>query len=237
MIRGYLRFALVRGEQVIFFKQFLHKHFLPVHVMINASPISIKMKLYTARSFVLILLILLCSCAEKTVRVPGQDVSFISPPSDWEVTKFTSTSKVPAGGFLPIKFFKASWMMKNLSTIGITGVNISGIKKEGATRRGLLKALESEVAEFRKVCGSVKYDITNETKGIFRKGIDYTGMEADIMCYFADPDNPLRAKTSLYVIESTEYLYTLQFKAVAKHYDRDIAVFEKVMASLQFPGH
>ena len=62
---------------------------------------------------VILSILLLCSCAgtghKGIVNVPGQDVSFISPQADWETTLFTSTSKVPSGGFLPIKFFRGSW--------------------------------------------------------------------------------------------------------------------------------
>ena len=194
------------------------------------------------RIFLMIFGILfLCSCAGKgqhgVVNVPGQDVSFISPPSNWEVTLFTSTSKMPAGGFLAIKFFKASWTRSNLSKIGITGANISGIKKEGATRAGLISALENEVDEFRKVCGFVNYSIKNETNGTLREGVDFTGIEADIMCGFAGSDVPLKARTKLYVLESMGYLYTLQFKAIEKFYDKDIIVFEQVLDSIKFDGH
>jgi len=138
------------------------------------------------------------------VSVPGQDVSFLRPPDDWNVTLFTSTSKVPAGGFLPIKFFKASWGKNNLSTIGITGSNISGIRTKGSTRKGLLNALDSELTEFKKVCGHISYQITNESSGELRRGIDITGMEAEIKCYLTNPNDPLKAKTIIYVLEAPE---------------------------------
>jgi hypothetical protein len=183
-------------------------------------------------------ILLLCSCAgtghKGIVNVPGQDVSFISPQSDWETTLFTSTSKVPSGGFLPIKFFRGSWSKNNLSTIGITGVNISGIKKEGATRAGLISALESEVLEFKKVCGFVSYNIKNESNGTLREGIDFTELEADIKCVLSGSDDPLKARTILYVLESMDYLYTLQFKAVEKYYDQDISAFEQILDSIIF---
>jgi len=171
------------------------------------------------------------------VNVPGQDVSFISPQSDWETTLFTSTSKVPSGGFLPIKFFRGSWSKNNLSTIGITGVNISGIKKAGATRAGLISALESEVLEFKKVCGVVSYNIKNESNGILREGIDFTELEADIKCVLSGTDDPLKARTILYVLESMDYLYTLQYKAVEKYYDQDISAFEQILDSIIFTAH
>jgi hypothetical protein len=187
---------------------------------------------------VILSILLLCSCAgtghKGIVNVPGQDVSFISPQSDWETTLFTSTSKVPSGGFLPIKFFRGSWSKNNLSTIGITGVNISGIKKEGATRAGLISALESEVLEFKKVCGFVTYNIKNESNGTLREGIDFTELEADIKCVLSGSDDPLKARTILYVLESMDYLYTLQFKAVEKYYDQDISAFEQILDSIIF---
>ena len=187
---------------------------------------------------VILSILLLCSCAgtghKGIVNVPGQDVSFISPQSDWETTLFTSTSKVPSGGFLPIKFFRGSWSKNNLSTIGITGVNISGIKKEGATRAGLISALESEVLEFKKVCGFVSYNIKNESNGTLREGIDFTELEADIKCVLSGSDDPLKARTILYVLESMDYLYTLQFKAVEKYYDQDISAFEQILDSIIF---
>jgi len=191
------------------------------------------------RFFLIILsLLFLCSCAgtghKRIVNVPGQDVSFISPQSNWESTLFTSTSKVPTGGFLPIKFFRASWSKNNLSTIGITGVNISGIKKEGATRAGLISALESEVLEFKKVCGFASYHIKNESNGTLREGIDFTELEADITCILSDSEDPLKARTVLYVLESMDYLYTLQFKAVEKYYDKDISAFEQILDSIIF---
>lgn len=187
---------------------------------------------------VILSILLLSSCAgtghKGIVNVPGQDVSFISPQSDWEITLFTSTSKVPRGGFLPIKFFRGSWSKNNLSTIGITGVNISGIKKEGATRAGLISALESEVLEFKKVCGVVSYNIKNESNGTLREGIDFTELEADIKCVLSGSDDPLKARTILYVLESMDYLYTLQFKAVEKYYDQDISAFEQILDSIIF---
>ena len=187
---------------------------------------------------VILSILLLCSCAgtghKGMVNVPGQDVSFISPQSDWETTLFTSTSKVPSGGFLPIKFFRGSWSKNNLSTIGITGVNISGIKKEGATRAGLISALESEVLEFKKVCGFVSYNIKNESNGTLREGIDFTELEADIKCVLSGSDDPLKARTILYVLESMDYLYTLQYKAVEKYYDQDISAFEQILDSIIF---
>ena len=190
---------------------------------------------------VILSILLLCSCAgtghKGMVNVPGQDVSFISPQSDWETTLFTSTSKVPSGGFLPIKFFRGSWSKNNLSTIGITGVNISGIKKEGATRAGLISALESEVLEFKKVCGLVSYNIKNESNGILREGIDFTELEADIKCVLSGTDDPLKARTILYVLESMDYLYTLQYKAVEKYYDQDISAFEQILDSIIFTAH
>ena len=194
--------------------------------------------LTTFSFFMIIFGVLLCSCAgtghQGVVNVPGQDVSFISPQSNWESTLFTSTSKVPTGGFLPIKFFRASWSKKNLSTIGITGVNISGIKKEGATRAGLISALESEVLEFKKVCGFASYHIKNESNGTLREGIDFTELEADITCILSGSEDPLKAKTVLYVLESMDYLYTLQFKAVAKYYNEDISAFEQILDSIIF---
>lgn len=182
----------------------------------------------------------LSSCAGSgnhgIINVPGQDVSFNSPPANWEVTLFTSTSKTPAGGFLPIKFFTASWTKKNLSKIGITGANISGLKREGAIRAGLGSALEKEITEFRKVCGYVTYSITNETDGTLRKGTDFTAMEAEIRCIISGSDEPLKAKTVLYVLESMDYLYTLQFKAIKAFYDKDIPVFKQVLESITFTG-
>ncbi len=186
-------------------------------------------------------ILLLCSCAgtghKGIVNVPGQDVSFISPQSGWETTLFTSTSKVPSGGFLPIKFFRGSWSKNNLSTIGITGVNISGIKKAGATRAGLISALESEILEFKKVCGFVSYNIKNESNGTLREGIDFTELEADIKCILSGSYDPLKARTILYVLESMYYLYTLQYKAVEKYYDQDISAFEQILDSINFTAH
>jgi hypothetical protein len=190
--------------------------------------------------FLHILLILgtlfLTSCGGKNVSVPGQDVSFIRPPSDWQVTLFTSTSKVPSRGFLPIKLFKASWGKNNLSTIGITGSNISGIRTKGSTRKGLLNALESEINEFKKVCGHVTHKITHETSGALRNNIDFTGLEAEIKCYLTNPDDPLKAKTVIYVLEAPEYIYTLQFKAAQEFYDKDIHVFRGLLNSITFSG-
>jgi hypothetical protein len=185
--------------------------------------------------------ILLSSCAgtghKGIVDVPGQEVSFIRPPSDWESSLFTSTSKMPTGGFLPIKFFKARWTKSNLSTIGITGANISGIKKEGATRAGSISALEKELLEFKKVCGFADYSIRNETNDTLREGIYFTGIEADIICILTGTDDPLRARTVLYVLESMDYFYTLQFKAVERFYEKDIVVFERILDSIAFTGH
>jgi hypothetical protein len=202
--------------------------------MYNIAIPASKKFMYLKLSLLFFSALLLCSCAGKTVQVPGQDVSFRRPPSDWKVTLFTSTSTTPAGGFLPIKLFKGNWTKSNLSSIGITGSNISGIKTKGSTRKGLLNALESEIKEFKKVCRYVNHHVIKEKSGSLRQGIDYTTLEASVLCYLANPDVPLKARTVIYVLESPSYLYTLQFKAPEKTYEQDFHVFTDVMNSITF---
>ena len=70
-----------------------------------------------------------------------------------------------------------------------------------------------------------------------REGIDFTAIEADIICILSDSDDTLRATTVLYVLESMDYFYTLQFKAIERYYDEDINAFEQIMDSITFAGN
>lgn len=196
------------------------------------------MNILSKKIFPLIFCAALCSCAgtktQGLVRVPGQDVSFIAPPSNWETNQFASTSQTPPGGFLPMKQFSGRWTKRNLSTIRITGFNISGITTAGETRTGMIAILDEELAEFKKVCGFVKSAITQEAQGALRNGIDYTAIEAEVECVVAEPYEPLKAKIILYVLESMGYVYTIQYKAVDQFYESDKQTFDRILKSIRF---
>ena len=69
-----------------------------------------------------------------------------------------------------------------------------------------------------------------------RQGIDFTALEASVLCYFTDPNAPRKARTIIYVLESPGYLYTLQFKAPEQSYSQDLHLFEKLLHSITFEG-
>ncbi|MCK4790820.1 MAG: TAXI family TRAP transporter solute-binding subunit [Desulfobacteraceae bacterium] len=187
-----------------------------------------------------ILFLLLCSCAgtgqQGIVNVPEQDVSFISPPSNWKRLFFTSTSQLPTGENVPVKVFIAAWKKSNFSYIGISGASIFERKKKISNRESLIYGLMKEEIEMRKVCRSVDYSITNETNGTLREGISFTAIEAEIKCTDSSSKEDVKIKTIMYALDSSNYLYTLQFKSLDNDYDKDIIVFEQILDSISFPS-
>jgi len=200
------------------------------------------------KQLILIILVipLLASCAGTgqygIVNVPEQDVSFMSPPSNWERLFFTSTSEMPTGEVLPVKIFIASWKNNNSSTIQIMGGDISETKGREAREalipgESLKYGLHMHVADLGKLYGTADYTITSETSGTMQEGNTFTAIEADIVCTSSGSEDMVKLKTVLYSLESSIYFYTLQFLAIDQFFDKDKIVFQQLLDSISFDGH
>ena len=181
-----------------------------------------------------ILHFLLSACSgtgqREIVNVPGQNVSFISPPSNWR--ELPKSQLVPPGENVPEKGYMAGWRNNNFSTIVIAGINNTESKKEVTFREAIEYGIKMEMLEFEKSGISVKYSITNETNGL-KEGVSFTTIEAEIN--YTDPNSKeLKKKAISYDFESSNYSYTLDFRALDFNYDKDIIVFKQLLDSIKF---
>ena len=124
----------------------------------------------------------------------------------------------------------------NFSTIAILGASTSDRKEKTSSRESLIFGLRKEVIELRKACKSVDYSITNETNGSLKEGISFTAIEAEMQCTGCSNED-FKTKTIIYALESSKYLYILQFKAFDINYDKDIIVFKQLLDSMKFVDH
>ena len=110
-------------------------------------------------------------------------------------------------------------------------------KEKISSRESLIFGLRKEVIELRKACKSVDYSITNETNGSLKEGISFTAIEAEMQCTGSSSNEDFKTKTIIYALESSKYVYILQFKAFDINYDKDIIVFKQLLDSMKFVDH